>query len=478
MQVTSTLSDGLKREFKVVLPAKDLEERLTGQLVELKDRVRINGFRPGKVPMHHLRRVYGRSVMGDVLQNLVNETNRKLVEDNGFKLAMEPRIEFPEDKGVVEAAMEARGDLEYTVALEILPAIKVADFAGISVTKLVYEPSDAEVNESLDRMAAQNRPFTKKDAKSKAKSGDRVIIDFVGKIDGEAFQGGTGTDVPLELGSGQFIPGFEDQLVGSKTGDAKNVEVKFPDEYGAAHLAGKPAVFEVTVKSVGEPGDAKIDDDLAKTFGMDSLAALKDAVKSNIGREYQAASRRKLKKELLDALDAQYSFDLPPTLVEQEFEGVWAQVTQDLQSAGKTFADENTTEDAARADYRKIAERRVRLGLVLAEIGESAKIEVSQDEISQGLMERARQFPGQERMVWEFYQKNPQALAEIRAPIYEEKVVDHILASAKVAEKAVSKDELMAEEGAEAAASSDEKPKAKKAAKPKAKKADAASDAE
>ena len=472
MQVTSTLSEGLKREFKVVLPAKDLEERLTGQLVELKDRVRINGFRPGKVPMGHLRRVYGRSVMGDVLQNVVNETNRKLVEDNGFKLAMEPRIEFPEDKAVVEAAMEARGDLEYTVSLEILPKIEVADFSKVAVTKLVYEPSDAEVNETLERMASQNKPFTAKDAKSKAKKGDRVIIDFVGKIDGEAFQGGTGTDVPLELGSGQFIPGFEDQLVGTKAGDAKNVEVSFPEEYGAAHLAGKPAVFEVTVKSVEEPGEAKMDDDLAKTFGMDSLAALKDAVKSNIGREYQAASRRKLKKELLDALDAQYGFDLPPTLVEQEFEGVWAQVTQDLQAASKTFADEGTTEDAARADYRKIAERRVRLGLVLAEIGESAKIEVTQDELSQGLMERARQFPGQERMVWEFYQKNPQALAEIRAPIYEEKVVDHILASAKVAEKAVTKEELLAEEGAKAAAS-DEKPKAKKAAKPKAKKADA-----
>ncbi len=477
MQVTSTLSEGLKREFKVVLPAKDLEERLTGQLVELKDRVRINGFRPGKVPMAHLRRVYGRSVMGDVLQNVVNETNRKLVEDNGFKLAMEPRIEFPEDKAVVEAAMEARGDLEYTVALEILPEIEVADFSKVAVTKLVYEPSDAEVNETLERMASQNKPFTAKDAKSKAKKGDRVIIDFVGKIDGEAFQGGTGTDVPLELGSGQFIPGFEDQLVGTKAGDAKNVEVSFPEEYGAAHLAGKPAVFEVTVKSVEEPGEAKIDDDLAKTFGMESLAALKDAVKSNMGREYQAASRRKLKKELLDALDAQYGFDLPPTLVEQEFEGVWAQVTQDLQAASKTFADEGTTEEAARADYRKIAERRVRLGLVLAEIGESAKIEVTQDELSQGLMERARQFPGQERMVWEFYQKNPQALAEIRAPIYEEKVVDHILASAKVTEKAVTKEELLAEEGAEAAAS-DEKPKAKKAAKPKAKKADSAADAE
>ncbi len=474
MQVTATLSEGLKREFTVVLPAKDLEERLTSQLVELKDRVRINGFRPGKVPMQHLRRVYGRSVMGDVLQNAVNETNRKLVEDNGFRLAMEPRIEFPEDKAVVEAAMEARGDLEYKVALEILPAIELADFSGISVTKLVYEPSDAEVNETLERMAAQNRPFTAKDAKSKAKKGDRVIIDFVGKIDGEAFQGGTGTDVPLELGSGQFIPGFEDQLIGTKAGDAKNVEVSFPEEYGAAHLAGKPAVFEVTVKSVEEPGEAKIDDELAKTFGMENLDALKDAVKANIGRDYMLASRRKLKKQLLDALDAQYSFDLPPTLLEQEFEGVWAQVTQDLQAAGKTFADENTTEEAARNDYRKIAERRVRLGLVLAEIGEKAKVEVTQEELSQGLMERARQFPGQERMVWEFYQKNPQAMAEIRAPIFEEKVVDHILASAKVTEKAVSKEELLADDESEgASAEASEKPKAKKAAKPKAKKADA-----
>jgi trigger factor len=474
MQVTATLSEGLKREFTVVLPAKDLEERLTSQLVEMKDRVRINGFRPGKVPMQHLRRVYGRSVMGDVLQNAVNETNRKLVEDNGFRLAMEPRIEFPEDKAVVEAAMEARGDLEYKVALEILPTIEPVDFSGISVTKLVYDPSAAEVNETLERMAAQNRPFTPKDAKAKAKKGDRVVIDFIGRIDGEAFQGGTGSDVPLELGSGQFIPGFEDQLIGAKAGDAKTVDVSFPEEYGAAHLAGKPAVFEVTVKSVEEPGEAKIDDELAKTFGMANLDALKDAVKGNIGREYALASRRKLKKQLLDALDAQYAFELPPTLLEQEFEGVWAQVTQDLQSAGKTFADENTTEEAARDEYRKIAERRVRLGLVLAEIGERAKVEVTQEELSQGLMERARQFPGQERMVWEFYQKNPQALAEIRAPIFEEKVVDHILASAKVIEKAVSKDELLAEDESEGGPSAAaEKPKAKKAAKPKAKKADA-----
>ncbi len=473
MQVTPTLSEGLKREFTVVLPAKDLEEKLTSQLVELKDRVRINGFRPGKVPMPHLRRVYGRSVMGDVVQNAVNETNRKLVEDNGFRLAMEPRIEFPEDKAVVEAAMEARGDLEYKITIEILPTIEVADFAGIKVTKLVYEPDAAEVDEALERMASQNKPFTPKDAKSKAKKGDRVVIDFVGKIDGEAFQGGTGTDVPLELGSGQFIPGFEDQLVGVKAGDEKAVNVSFPAEYGAEHLAGKAAVFDVTVKAVEEPGEVKIDDELAKTFGMESLEALKDALKANIGRDYVLASRRKLKKELLDALDAQYSFDLPPTLLEQEFEGVWQQVTQDLQAAGKTFADEGTTEEAARADYRKIAERRVRLGLVLAEIGERAKIEVTQDEVSQGLMERARQFPGQERMVWEFYQKNPQALAEIRAPIYEEKVVDHILLSAVVTEKPVTKEELLAEDGAEATADAEEKPKAKKAAKPKAKKADA-----
>jgi trigger factor len=468
MQVTQTLSDGLKREFKVVLPAKDLADRLAAQLEDLKDKVQIKGFRPGKVPASHLRRVYGRSVMGDLVQELVNEGNRKIIEEHKVKLAMQPEIIFPEDKEKVEAIMEARGDLEYSVKVEVLPEISVGDFSGITVTREVAEVPDAEVDEAINRMASQNKPFAPKSDGAKAASGDRVVIDFVGKIDGVPFDGGTGTDIPVDIGSGSFIPGFEDQLIGVKNGDALVITASFPENYSAPHLAGKAATFDTTVKAVEEPGEVKIDDEFAKGFGLEDLAKLKDAIKASILNEWQSVARRKLKKQLLDALDTQYSFDLPPTLVEQEFKGIWSNVEQEMQASGKSFADEDTTEDDARADYRKIAERRVRLGLVLAEIGEQAKVQITDDELTQGVIERARQFPGQEKMVWDFYRKNPQAMAEIRAPIFEEKVIDHILASAKVTDKAVSKDELFKEEDD----AEGDKPKGKKASKAKAKKDD------
>ena len=444
MQVTETLSQGLKREFKVVLPATELEERLNSELSTLKDRVRINGFRPGKVPVGHLRKVYGRSVMADVLQNAVNEANRKIVEDNGLKLAHEPQVQFPESQDEVEKAMDAKGDLAFTVALEVLPIFELADLSDVSVKKPVAEISDVEVNESLERMAKQNRSFETKDGA--AVDGDRVVVDFVGRIDGTEFEGGKGEDIRVELGSNTFIPGFEDQLLGLKAGDTKLVKVKFPENYLAPHLAGKDAEFDVTVKEVEAPGELKIDDEMAKGFGMESLDKLKDAIRDAIKRDFDAQSRRKVKKELLDALDAKYSFELPPTLVEQEFSAVWAQVVGDLKSNNRTFEDESTTEDEAKAEYRKIAERRVRLGLVLAQIGEKSDIKISDDEVTQALIERVRQYPGQERQVWEFYQKNPQALAEIRAPLFEEKVVDQILSQVKVDEETVSKDTLFSDE--------------------------------
>ena len=468
MQVTQTLSDGLKREFKVVLPAKDLADRLAAQLEDLKDKVQIKGFRPGKVTASHLLRVYGRSVMGDLVQELVNEGNRKIIEEHKVKLAMQPEIIFPEDKEKVEAIMEARGDLEYSVKVEVLPEISVGDFSGIAVTREVAEVPETEVDEAIKRMADQNKPFAPKKDGAKAQSGDRVVIDFIGKIDGVPFDGGTGTDIPVDIGSGSFIPGFEDQLVGVKNGDTLVINATFPENYNAAHLAGKAATFDTTVKAVEEPGEVKIDDEFAKGFGLEDLAKLKDAIKASILNEWQSVARRKLKKQLLDALDTQYNFDLPPTLVEQEFNGIWGNVEQEMKATGKTFADEDTTEEEARAEYKKIAERRVRLGLVLAEIGEQAKIQITDEELTQGVIERARQFPGQEKMVWDFYRKNPQAMAEIRAPIFEEKVIDHILASAKVTDKAVSKDDLFKEEDDSEGA----KPKAKKASKAKAKKDD------
>jgi trigger factor len=487
MQVTNTLSEGLKREFNVVLAAQDLAERLTTELVSMKDKVRINGFRPGKVPLEHLRRMYGRQVMGDVVQNLVNETNRKLIEENGIKLAVEPKIVFPEDQTVIEAAIAGTGGLEFQIQLEILPKIDIKDFSGIALNRQVASVEEKSVDETLAGMAAQSRPFSPRKEGKKAKTGDRVTIDFVGMIDGVPFEGGTGTDVPVEIGSGQFIPGFEEQLVGVVAGETLIIKATFPVEYQAAHLAGKDATFNTTVKIVEEPGEAVIDDDFAKNFGMESLEKMKDAIRANVAREYEVVARRKTKRELLDALDAQYEFDLPPSLVEQEFNGIWSQVTNDLQQAGKSFADEDTTEEAAREEYLGIAKRRVRLGLVLGEIGETAKVVVTEEEISQGVMERARQFPGQEKMVWDFYRQNPQAIAEIRAPLFEEKVVDYILAGAKITDHTVSADVLLKEDDADNSKpkskakakksakdegeASDDKPKAKAAPKAKAKKA-------
>jgi trigger factor len=468
MQVTETLSQGLKREFQVVLPLAELEERLASELATLKEKVRLNGFRPGKVPVAHLRKVYGRSVMADVVQSAVNEANRKIIDENGLKLAQEPQVQFPESKEEVEQALQAKADLAFKVALEVLPSFELADLSDVRVTKPVAEVSDAEVEEALQRMADRNRPFAPKAGGEAAAKGDRVVVDFTGRIDGEEFQGGKGEGIQVELGSSSFIPGFEEQLVGAKAGEERKVDVRFPENYGAAHLAGKAAEFDVTVKEVQAPGEVAIDDAFAKGFGMESLEKLKEAVRGSIKRDYDAQGRRKLKKELLDALDRKYAFELPPTLVEQEFAAVWSQVEADLKNNSKTFADEGTTEEEARAEYRRIAERRVRLGLVLAQTGDKANIQVSDDEVNQALVERVRQYPGQERQVWDFYQKNPQARAELRAPIFEEKVVDHVLSQVKVIEEPVSKEKLFSDdedegEKPEAAAEPKKETKTKKA---------------
>jgi trigger factor len=308
------------------------------------------------------------------------------------------------------------------------------------VKKQVATPAEAEVDDAITRMASQNRPFQAKDGPAETR--DRVVVDFVGTVEGEAFEGGTAEGITVEIGSGSFIPGFEEQLVGAKAGDQRTVNVAFPENYTAAHLAGRDASFDVTVKAVAAPGELAMDDEFAKQFGFDSLDKLKDAVRSNIDRDYTRASRDKLKRALLDALDKKYSFELPEGLVEQEFAGIWSQVENEQKAGGKSFEEEGTTEEAARADYRRIAERRVRLGLVLAEVGQSANVQVTDDEVTQALLERARQFPGQEKMVWDYYRNNPEALAQLRAPVFEEKVVDHIVSMAKVTDQTVSKDDL------------------------------------
>ena len=374
--------------------------------------------------------------------NAVNEANRRIVTDHSLKLAMEPRVELPESQEEVEKALDAKADLDFKVAVEVLPSFELADLSDIELRRQVATVSDSDLEAAIDRMAKQNRSFAPKGDGEAAAEGDRVKVDFVGRIDGEPFEGGTATGIEVEIGSNSFIPGFEPQLVGIKAGEARTIEVTFPENYGAEHLAGKAATFEVTANEVLTPGETAIDDALAKAFGMETLDALRDAVRSAIGRDYDTQSRRKLKKGLLDALDAKYAFDLPKGLVEQEFAAVWSQVEADLKNNGRSFADEGTTEEAAREEYRRIAERRVRLGLVLAQIGETANIQVSDEELDRALVERVRQYPGQERQVWEFYQKNPGAKAELRAPIFEEKTVDHVLGQVRVVDEEISREEL------------------------------------
>jgi trigger factor len=444
MQVTETSAAGLKREYRVVVPATDLEAKVNERLDDLKGRVQLRGFRPGKVPVAHLKRLYGKSAMAEVIEAAVREANAKIVTDHGYKLAIDPKIVLPEEESAVNELIEGKSDLAYTVEMEIVPSIALADFKTIKLTRLTAEVTDEEIDKALQVIADQNKPFV---AKSEgAVDGDRVTIGFEGSLEGKPFEGGTGEDVPLILGAGQFIPGFEEHLVGLKAGDSKTFDVKFPDDYRATALAGKDATFAVTVKAVEAPGSVAIDDEFAKTLGLESLAKLKDAVKERIAREHAQASRQKLKRALLDALDERHKFEPPPSLVEQEFTNVWSQIESDLKQQNRTFADEGTTEEKAREEYRAIAERRVRLGLVIAEIGEKNNIKVTDDQLRTAVMEQVRQFPGQERQIWDYYQKNPNALAALRAPLFEDKVVDFLVELAEVTEKPVSRDELFKED--------------------------------
>ena len=453
MQVTETLSDGLKREFQVTVPASDLEARMAGRLNDLKDRVQLRGFRPGKVPVTHLRKVYGRAVMAETVEAVIRELNAKIVEERGLKLAMEPKVTIPNEATEVERVIGGQSDLAYTLSVEVLPKIELGNFGGISLERLVAEVGDPEVNDALEKVAEQNRPYAAKGEGGKVEKGDRVVVDFTGKIDGQPFEGGSGGDVGVNVGSGTFLPGFEDQLIGMAAGETRPVKVTFPGTYPKPELAGREALFEVTAKSVEAPGTVAIDDAFAKTLGIESLDKLKTAIRDRIAREHTAMSRQKLKRQLLDRLDEMHKFTPPPTLVEDEFKNVWTAIETDLKAQGRTFADEGTNEEKAREEYRGIAERRVRLGLVLAEIGEKNNIKVNDDEISRAIVDRARQFPGREQEIWDYYRKNPQAVAGIRAPIFEEKVVDFLVELAKVTEKQVSREELYKEEDEDEAAS-------------------------
>jgi trigger factor len=452
MEVTETLSDGLKREFQVQVPAADLEARVTERLGELKDRVQLRGFRPGKVPVAHLKKIYGKAVMAETIEAVIRELNAKIVSDRGLKLAMEPKVTIPNEEAEVAKLIGGQSDLAYTLALEILPKIELGNFQGIKLERLVAEVTDARIDEALGKIAEQNRPFAAKAEGAKVEKGDRVVIDFTGTLDGAPFEGGSGGDVGVNVGSGTFIPGFEDQLIGLGAGETRLVKVTFPANYVNAQLAGKEAEFKVTAKSIEAPGTVTVDDAFAKSLGLESLDKLKEAVTGRLQQEHAGLSRQRLKRQLLDKLDEMHKFALPPTLAEDEFKNVWNAVESDLKAQGRTFADEGTTEEKAREEYRAIAERRVRLGLVLAEIGERNKIAVTEDEITRAIVERARQVPGREQEVWEYYRKNPAAVAGIRAPIFEEKVVDFLVELATVTEKQVSREQLLADDDEKGAA--------------------------
>ncbi|MDJ0513829.1 MAG: trigger factor [Methyloceanibacter sp.] len=440
MNVTETNSEGLHRELKVVVGADELEQKLSSRLEELKSKARIKGFRPGRVPKDHLRKIYGRSVMVEVVQQAVQETSEKAISNREERPAFQPQIQLPKDEAEINQVIDGKGDLAYTMTFEVLPYVEVMDLSKIALDRPTTPVTDKEVDDAVDRIIATNPNFSPKDGA--AQKGDRVTIDFVGKLNGEAFEGGTATDAPITLGAGGFIPGFEEGLEGLKAGEEKVIDATFPEEYGEPKLAGKAVKFEVKVKEVAAPESPKLDDEFAKSLGAESVSQMRETVKGRLEFDRNMASRLKVKRALLDALNEGHGFDLPPTLVENEFKAIWDQVLKDQEQSKKTFEDEGTTEEKAKEEYQDIAARRVRLGLLLSEIGSKNEITVSDDEVNKALLERIRQFPGQERQVYDFYRNTPEALAELRAPIFEDKVVDYILELAKVTDKEVSLEEL------------------------------------
>src|SRR6201747_1221856 len=449
MQVTETVADGLKHEFQISVPASDLDAKAGARLVDLKDKVRLNGFRPGKVPVSHLKKVYGRSVMAETVEQTIRDTNTQIFTERGFRLATEPKVTMPTEEKAVEDILTGKSDLTYTVSIEVVPSIQLADFKSFSVEKPVADVTDADVDAAIKRIADQNRSFAAKAEGAKAESGDRVTVNFKGSIDGTPFDGGIGENIQVVIGSNTFIPGFEEQLLGMAAGESRTLKVSFPKNYTNAELAGKPAEFETIATLVEAPQDTTIDDEFAKTLGLESLDKLKEAARERLPAEFAGATRQRVKRMLLDRLDEAHRFEAPPSLVDEEFNLMWSSIKAEMESSGKSFADEDTTEEAAKTEYHTIADRRVRLGLVLSEIGEKNKITVTEDEVSRAVIERARSMPGREKEVWEYYQKNANALAQLRAPIYEDKVVDFILELANVTEKKVTREDLYRDEDAE-----------------------------
>ena len=444
MQIVEKSGEGLSRVYGVTVPVADLNERLEARIVEITPQLNIKGFRPGKVPAAHVRRLHGKALMAEVVEQTISETTQKVLEDNKLRPAGEPDLK-PE--GDIAQVIDGKADLSYEISVEIMPDFEPTDLTKISLTRPVYEPTDAEVDEAVEELGKQNVTYEPRTGKSvKAKDGDQIVIDFVGRIDGEAFQGGTATDSELVLGSGQFIPGFEEQLVGAKAGDEVIVKVAFPADYQAANLAGKDAEFTTTVKEVRAPVESKIDDAMAERLGIESLEKLKELLKANLESQYAGASRFKLKRALLDVLDERHDFPLPPKMVEAEFAAIWQQVQQDKERGGLPPEDSDKSDDQLQTEYRKIAERRVRLGLVLAEIGRTNEVQVTEQELLEAMRAEAMRYGQQAQQIFDMFRQNPNMQAQLRAPIFEDKVVDLIVAKATVTDEKVSKEELLKED--------------------------------
>ena len=440
MQVTETTNEGLKRELKVVIAANELDDKLEARLADLKEKVNIKGFRPGKVPVTHLRKMYGRSVMAEILQESVNETSRNALKDREERPAYDPEISLTEDKEEIDQIMDGKADLSYTMSFEILPEIELHDFSTYKLEKVTAEVTEEEHTKGIEKVLENQAKYVAVERGAQDK--DRVKIDFVGKVDGEKFEGGAAEGVPLELGSGQFIDGFEEGLKGKKAGDEVEINCTFPKDYQQESLAGKEAVFEVKVHEVTEPQIPELDGELVKALNFETVDEFKEAVKEKLQEELNGVSKSRLKKDLLDELDETHKFELPEKLVTQEFDQIWAQITADLATQNQSLEDQGKNEEEERAKFKDIAARRVRLGLVVSEIGTKNDIKVSDEDVQQELINKAGQYPGQERQVLSYYQQNPQALAEIRAPLFEEKVMDFLLEMATITEKSVSIEEL------------------------------------
>ncbi len=458
MHIKEKAKDGLSRTYAVTISAADLVQKMDVRLIQMAPQMRLKGFRPGHAPVAHVKKMYGKAIMGEVIEQAVTDASKQTIEEHKLRPLSEPDIKLTSE---IEKVMDGTADLVFDLTLELMPEFKVADLSKLDLTRLTAEPEQAQIDKMLTDLAANNTTYVEK--KGKAADGDQLTVDFVGTLDGVAFDGGSATDAEVTIGAGRFIPGFEEQLAGAKAGDVVTIKVTFPEDYPAQNLAGKPAEFATTVKAVKAPQAGAVNDDLAKMYGLSSLEALTEAVKSRLQRDIDDAARAKLKRQLLDQLDGLHDFDLPARMVDEEFDGVWAQVQQAIAGGDLSDEDKGKSEDELKAEYRAIAERRVRLGLVLAEIGQTANVQVAQEEVARAISAQAAQFPGREREIANYFRNTPGAMARLRAPIYEEKVCDHIFATAKVTDQASTVEAIMADDDTPVATKPAKKSKAKAA---------------